>query len=251
MIKNIIYIFALFILSGCDSESGSDCFKTSGTIITKEVSLEEFSKVIFHEGIELEIKQGAKNSMQISYGENIIDNITTNIIGDKLSITNTASCNLARDFEPATVILTAIEINEIRNASQFVVFSNEVLRFDSLTLISENHLIDYVNVGNFDLHIENQNLNIITNNVSNFYIKGKTDNLDIVFAAGTGKFEGEQLIAQNIHLFHRGINNIVINPIQQLTGEIRGTGDAIAVNRPPTVDVTEFYTGQLIFKNKN
>ncbi len=249
MIKTSLYILVMFFLFSCDTENGSDCFKTSGSVITNEVSLEDFSKVIFHEGIELEIKQGTENSIQISYGNNLIDNITTDIIGDKLSITNAASCNLTRGFEPAKVILTAIDITEIRNASQFLVFSNEVLRFDSLTLISENHLIDYVNVGNFDLHIENQNINIITNNVSNFFIKGKTDNLDIVFAAGTGKFEGAQLIAQNIHLFHRGINNIVINPIQQLTGEIRGVGDVITVNRPSIIDVTEFYTGQLVFRD--
>jgi hypothetical protein len=248
MIKNLLYIFIVFFLFSCDTESGSDCFKTSGTIITKNISLEDFSKVIFHEGIELEIKQGTENSIQISYGKNVISNITTDIIDNKLSIKNTTSCNLTRGFEPAKVILTAIDITEIRNASQFTVLSNEILRFDSLTLISENYLIDYVNVGDFDLHIENINLNIVTNNVSNFYIIGKTDNLDIFFAAGTGKFNGEFLTSQNTHIFHRGINNIVINPIQQITGEIRGVGDIIAVNRPPLIDVQEFYTGQLIFR---
>lgn len=247
MIKNLVYIFIVFFLSSCDSESGSECFRASGAIVTKNNTLEDFSTVIFHEGIELEIKQGIENSIQISYGKNLIDNITATIFEGKLSITNASSCNLIRDFEPAKVVLTAIDITEIRNASQFPVHSNEVLRFDSLTLISENHLIDYVNVGDFDLHIENQSLNIITNNVSNFSLKGKTNNLGLVFAAGNGKFDGEQFIAQNIHLFHRGINTIIINPIQQLTGEIRGVGDVIAVNRPPIVDVTEFYTGQLIF----
>ncbi|MCF6347369.1 MAG: DUF2807 domain-containing protein [Flavobacteriaceae bacterium] len=249
MIKNVLYIFALLFLFSCDTENGSDCFKTSGSVITKNYVLDDFTKIIVHENIKLEIKQGTENHIQISYGNNIIDNITTDIIENKLSIANTTSCSFTRNFEPAKVILTVIDITEIRNASQFVVFSNEIMRFDSLTLISEDHLIDYVNVGDFDLYIKNKNLNIITNNVSNFYIKGKTDNLDIVFAAGTGKFEGEQLIAQNIHLFHRGINNIVINPIQQLTGEIRGVGNVIAVKRPPLVDVQEFYTGKLIFRD--
>jgi len=234
---------------GCDTESGSDCFKVSGTIDTKELSLENFSKVIFHEGIELEIKQGTENSIHISYGENVIDNITTDIINDKLSITNTTSCNLIRDFEPAKVLLTAINISEIRNASQFTVSNTGVLRFDSLTLISEDFLEDEVNVGDFDLTIENQNLSIISNDVSNFSLKGETTSLDIVFASGHGKFNGEELIAQNVHLFHRGINTIVINPIQQLTGEIRGVGNVIATNRPPIVNVTEFYTGRLIFRD--
>ncbi|HBS12281.1 MAG TPA: DUF2807 domain-containing protein, partial [Flavobacteriaceae bacterium] len=65
----------------------------------------------------------------------------------------------------------------IRNSSQFLVFSKEIIRFNSLTLTSENYNEDYVNVGDFSLLIDNQDLNIISNNVSNFTITGKTNNL--------------------------------------------------------------------------
>ena len=40
---------------------------------------------------------------------------------------------------------------------------------------------------------------------------------------------------------------MIVNPIQSLTGIIRGTGDVIAVNQPPMVDVEQIYIGQLIF----
>ena len=42
---------------------------------------------------------------------------------------------------------------------------------------------------------------------------------------------------------------MIINPQQSLTGVITGTGDVIAVNRPPVVDVEERYTGRLIFED--
>ena len=67
------------------------------------------------------------------------------------------------------------------------------------------------------------------------------------FFAGSGRFEGENLVAQNIEVNHRGSNNMIVNPIQSLTGELRGTGNVIAVNEPPIVDVERIYTGQLIF----
>lgn len=245
--KHFISILTILIIVSCDSDNGSDCFKSSGVTTTKTYLLDDFSKIIIHEEIELEIKQGNQNSIEITYGKNVVDNILTEISDDKLEIRNT-TCNIFRGYQPAKVVLTATNITEIRNASQFKVFSNEILHFDSLTLISENFFLDVVNVGDFDLAIENNSLNIITNNVSNFYIKGKTNNLDIVFAAGQGKFNGEHLIAKNVHLFHRGINNLIINPIQKLSGEIRGVGDVISVNRPPVVEVTEFYTGRLIFR---
>ena len=175
--------------------------------------------------------------------------ITTSIINDQLIINNSSGCNLARDYKPAKIILTAVNLSEIRNASQFKVFSNEIINFNTLTLISEDFLVNVVNVGDFDLSIENESLNIISNNVSNFNIVGTTNKLFINFASGHGKFEGNNLIAQNIHVFHRGGNEMIIHPIEQITGEIRSSGNVVALNRPPLVDVEEFYSGKLIFKN--
>lgn len=248
MMKKVYSVLLFLILLSCDSENGSDCLKTSGVEVTKNYLLSDFSRVIVHEGIELEIKQGAENSIHIKYGKNLINDIYTEIDAGQLVIGNHISCNLIRDFEPAKVTLTAIDITEIRNASQFPVFSTESIRFSSLTLISEDFLIDAVNVGDFNLKIENQSLEIISNNVSNFTISGSTENLFVGFYSGQGKFNGELLIAQNVGIFHRGINTMTVNPIEKITGEIRGAGNVIAINRPPIVDVKEYYTGTLIFR---
>jgi hypothetical protein len=40
-----------------------------------------------------------------------------------------------------------------------------------------------------------------------------------------------------------------VNPQNKIAGEIRGTGDVIAVNEPPVVEVEQFFTGQLIFQD--
>ena len=67
------------------------------------------------------------------------------------------------------------------------------------------------------------------------------------FFSGSGRFEGENLIAQNVEISHRGSNDMIVNPILSLTGIIRGTGDVIVINQPPLVDVEEIYIGELIF----
>tara|TARA_R110002073_G_scaffold40547_5_gene115262 strand:+ start:421185 stop:421931 length:747 start_codon:yes stop_codon:yes gene_type:complete len=247
--KYFLYSLLVILVLSCNSEAISDCLKTAGSKTQLSYNLGAFSKVIFHEDIVLEIRQGATNTIHIEYGENLIDNITTTITNDQLIISNTTGCSLARDIKPATVILTATNLSEIRNASQYQVFNTTPIYFDSLTLISEDYLITNVNVGDFDLNIENQAINVITNNVSNFTMRGTTTNLAVNFASGQGKFEGEHLIAQNIYVFHRGINHLVIHPTARLTGEIRSSGNIISVNRPPLVTVEAFYTGKLIFRN--
>ena len=248
MMKKVYSILVVLILLSCDSENGSDCLKTSGADVTKNYTLSDFSKVIVHEGIELEIKQGVENGIQIRYGKNLINDIYTVVDAGQLVIGNNTTCNLIRDYEPAKVTLTAVDITEIRNASQFPVFSTETIRFNALTLISEDFFIDVVNVGDFNLKIENQNLEIISNNVSNFTISGSTENLFVGFYSGQGKFNGELLVAQNVGIFHRGINTMTVNPIEKITGEIRGAGNVIALSKPPIVDVKEYYTGKLIFR---
>ena len=71
--------------------------------------------------------------------------------------------------------------------------------------------------------------------------------MSIGFFAGSGRFEGEDLIAQQVTINHRGSNDMIVNPQQSLTGVIRGTGDVISLNQPPIVDVEIIYTGDLIF----
>jgi len=246
MRKFLRHIAILFFILGC-SDGTSDCLSSSGKEVNKSVNILNFSKIIVHEGIQLELKQGIENSLQITYGEHLVDNISTSIKNGVLSIKN-STCNILRNTKPAKILLTAVDITEIRNASQFAVSSKEVLKFNSISLFSEDFLLPSVNVGDFDLNLENNDLNIISNNISNFTIKGKTNNLFVGFYAGEGKFNGELLIAQNINVFHRGINSMVVNPIQKLTGEIRGVGNLISVNRPDVIEVRTYYNGKLLFK---
>ena len=40
---------------------------------------------------------------------------------------------------------------------------------------------------------------------------------------------------------------MIVNPIESLSVELRGTGNVIATNEPPIVQLEQFYIGQLIF----
>jgi len=50
-------------------------------------------------------------------------------------------------------------------------------------------------------------------------------------------------------VYHRGSNDMIVNPQISLTGELRGTGNLISLNTPPIVEIDQLYTGQLIFIN--
>jgi hypothetical protein len=98
------------------------------------------------------------------------------------------------------------------------------------------------------LQVSSNNIRVSFNNLSNCFISGETENLEVGFFSGDSRFEGQNLIAQNVNISHRSSNDIIVNPQQSLKGVVRGTGDLISVNTPPVIEVEELYTGRLIFE---
>ena len=106
---------------------------------------------------------------------------------------------------------------------------------------------EYYNNGDFDLEINTENLRIIANGFSNFFLKGIVLNANIGLYAGDSRVEAADLVIQNLNIFHRSTNKMIVNPQQSITGEIRSLGDVISKNIPPIIDVVEYFTGALIF----
>jgi len=214
------------------------------------VMVSDFERILVNRDVELILTEGPNYQVMIQSGENLINDIEAKVVGDQLLISDNNTCNFVRDYGITKVYVTAPNITEIRNSSQFEVSSVGVLNYSNLLLNSEDFNVpESFTVGDFRLELNSQSVQIISNNISSFYISGQTENLNVGFFAGAGRFEGADLIAQNVQVFHRGSNDMIVNPQLSLAGELRSTGDLISVNEPPMVNVEQFYTGQLIFLN--
>lgn len=248
--KKRIYILLLILGVSCNSKNGWDCFQTEGNTVQIDVTVADFERILVNRDVELIISEGPEYAVSIESGENLISDIKVRVVGDQLQISDNNTCNFVRDFGITKAYVTAPNISEIRNSSQFEVSSVGILNYPNLILNSEDfNEPDSFTVGDFNLQLNSSSVQIISNNISTFYLSGQTENLNVGFFAGAGRFEGANLIAQNVQVFHRGSNDMIINPQQSLVGELRSTGDLISVNEPPTVNVQQFFTGQLIFLN--
>jgi hypothetical protein len=236
------------LMFACNSEQTGDCFQTTGTIIQQEVSVSNFDKILVHRDIELIIKEGAEQKVIIETGKNLLNDVEAVVTDGKLILTDNNSCNYVRDYGVTKVYVTSPNITEIRSSTQYDVRSDGVLTYPTLTVLAEDYNNpDTFTNGNFKLQIDNVMFRLVFNNLSNCYISGKTDNLNITFAAGTSRFEGANLVAQNVTLWNRSSNDMIVNPQQSITGKISGTGNVISVTHPPIVEVQELYKGRLIF----
>lgn len=245
--KKSIYIMILLLLA-CNSEDANDCFQKAGNLIQETIEVSSFDKILVHRDIELIIKEAPEYAVVVETGENLIADVNVEVIGNQLVLTDHNTCNYVRAYGITKIYVEAPNLTEIRTSSQYEISSDGILNYESLVLYSEDFIEDTeFTIGDFRLTINSEDLTIVSNNLSFFFIDGMVENLSVGFFSGSSRFEGKNLIAQNVSVYHRGSNDMVVNPQLSLTGELRGTGNLISVNEPPLVDVQRIYTGQLFF----
>jgi len=251
MIKKITYIILLLTFFGCDSPGAPDCLRTVGSIVQEEISVPEFTKIVIEDDVTLVIKQGEIQRVIIESGENLIDDVSAIVEGETLRVRNSAHCELVREYGVTRVIVTAPNITRIRNSSAFDVLGEGILAYPRLVLVSNTTggVDDPKKSGDFRLTIHCENLDIQANGQSGFYIDGFTAKATIAFEDEAPRFEGENLEINELVVFQRSANKMIVNPLESIRGRIFATGDIIAVNRPPIVEVEEFFTGRLIFQD--
>ena len=173
MKKIILFLLIFMTISSCNMEGTADCFQSTGTIVEKEVAVSRFTEIIVWDGVQLIIKQGETRSVIIQSGENIIDEIHANVIGNVLELSNGNTCNLVRDYGVTKITVTTPELRVIRNSSGLTVVSEGLISFSNLTFLSEDPdgLGEYQNDGDFVFDNLDVNLLVIkANGVSNFFL---------------------------------------------------------------------------------
>lgn len=249
MKKFPLVLLLFWMFSAC--EKPSDCVESTGALITKEVPVADFKKIKVYRGIEVVIAQGPKKVV-IEAGENFIDNVEVIQKGEQLIFKDETSCNWVRSYGRIKIYVTTPTLEEVYSKTDRNIVSSGVLTFPSLSFIAMDKDGDGESgaaTGDFILNIVNQSLYIANNNVSRFYISGQTTSATFNFYFGDGRLEAPNFMAQNIDIFHRGSNDMIIYPVVNLSGNLYSTGNVIAKNHPSNPDtVIRHYQGRLIYE---
>ena len=248
--RKLYYIILSICLLSCNGENVPDCFQNSGDIIEQEFEVDTFTQITVFERIELIVTTAPIQKVTVQTGEFLMNDIEVSVEDGRLSLYNNNACNITRNYGITKVFVSAPNITEIRNSSGLAVRSQGVLTYNSLRLVSEDSVEEdaFHTDGDFNIEVDCNAIDVIFNGLSNAFISGEVDNLSINYYSGDSRFEGRNLIAQDVNIFQRSSNDMIINAQVSLSGEIRSTGDVILVNTPPVVTVEQFYTGQLIFE---
>lgn len=245
----ILLVAIPFLFWNCNSENASDCFQNAGTITREVVEVPPFTKITVYENVKLTIKQGNTIKVEVETGKYLRNDVSVSVEDGRLLLRDTNSCNFTRKYGLTLVYITVPDLTEIRSSTGLAINSDGVLSFPNLALISEsfNDPQAMYTSGEFDLELDAQRINIVSNGLSYYNLRGKTINFNITFAAGDSRLEAEALLADHVGFNHRGSNDMRINPRKSLKGTLRGTGDVVSFNRPEEVEVEVLYKGKLIY----
>ena len=249
--KKLLLIGLVFLLFSCNSENGWDCVQTAGDSISKEYILSDFSKIRIEDDVTLYLKQGETQQVKLETGENLLSDISVSVEGKSLVVKDQNDCNLVRDYGITKVLVTAPNITEIRNSSAYEVVGEGILNFPNLTLVSNSSAGPETirKSGDFYLNINSEEFRVIANGQSVFYITGKAEKATLSFEDEMPRFEGKDFIINELTVFQRSANKMIVNPQQSIIGKILATGDIISYNRPQLIDVKELFTGRLLFED--
>jgi hypothetical protein len=248
--KNYIYIILLSLLCACNGENVPDCFQNSGDVVVKEFPVVPFTKITVFEHVEMILKEAPEHKVTVATGEFLMDEVEVIVEDGRLKLYDNNGCNLTRDYGITKITVEAPNVEEIRSSTGLPIRSEGVLNYPNLELVSEDFTDSeaITRDGLFDLEVNSINISVTVNALSTMYVKGATENLNVNFVSGDARFESRFLIAQNVSVYHRGTNDIVVNPQQSLTANLVSTGDLISVNTPPEITVQEQFSGRVIFE---
>ncbi|WP_347374153.1 head GIN domain-containing protein [Aequorivita sp. Q41] len=248
--KKIVYIVLIFLFVGCSSDKSWDCFQEAGNIVQTEITVQPFTKILVWERTKLFIQQGDTQKVVVETGEHLMNDVEVYVVDGKLEIHNNNSCNLTRDYGLTKVYVTSPNITEIRSSTGLPIESIGVLRYPSLLLLSDDQNTEdgYHTDGDFILNVETENLSVVANGLSKFYLSGRATKANYGFYASDSRMFAENLIVQNLYVFNRSTADMIVNPQESIRGKIVGLGNVISKNRPPIVAVETLYRGKLIFE---
>ncbi|WP_347374151.1 head GIN domain-containing protein [Aequorivita sp. Q41] len=249
--KKLSFLAVMFLLVSCNSENAWDCLQSAGNSVSKEYEVLDFSKIRIENDITLYLKQGDIQEVVLETGENLLSDISVYVEDDTLVAKDQNDCNLVRDYGITKLYVTTPNITEIRNSAAYDVIGEGMLTFPKLRLISNTSTgpETFRKSGDFYLSINCEEFVVQANGQSVFYISGKTEKANLNFADEMPRFEGKDLMVEELTVSQRSANKMLVNPRQSIVGKITGTGDILSYNLPPIVDVKEIFTGRLLFKD--
>lgn len=190
------------------------CIEAEGDIITREITLDKFSKIELNGASKVILKQGKIQVVKVTAAQNIIDLLNRNIRSDEWDI-KFNSCIISPEDVEIEITIPTIEELSIEGSGSI----------KSEGLISSNLLeLSIEGSGELDLTIDVKELESEISGSGDLKLEGATKIHNIVIN-GSGDLEAYKLNCDEADIEINGSGDVKLNVSYSLDVEVNGSGD--------------------------
>lgn len=207
----------------------------------QERTLEPFHKLVLQDNISLTLVQDSDNTVRLTSGANLIDQLMTEVVEGVLTISDENACNWQREYDQQLDLVLSIgAMPTIEFWGGGTLGCEGTLEGDSLLL--ELHDAS----GLVDLNIATQKAFVkIHTGPGDATISGTTGNL-FTFSAANGYIDCTELITPIATAINNGTGDIQMHSNDLLNVEITYTGSVKYTGNPTTINSKLTGSGQLV-----
>ncbi|GAB3578157.1 head GIN domain-containing protein [Hymenobacter daeguensis] len=220
-------------LSTCGPGHGTDCLKSTGSIVTHRRAVEAgLVTVTAFDNVDLRLVQDAQTYAEVRAGENLIDDIVLTRKGNALEITNTSTCNWTRSYDsPREVTLHLPRLANLFLRGQGNVSTVGAFAQDTMFC----HLIG---AGDFDLSLQARYLNIDQYELGDFNLRGTAEELNFTLG-GAGRLFAQGLALRRCYFTttRDSDGDAHVRASDLVIGTVAGNGTVYYGGAPATVGI--------------
>ncbi len=207
-------------LSTCGPGHGTDCLKSTGTVVTHRRDVAPgLATVTAFDNVDLRLVQDSETYAEVRAGENLIDDIVLERKGDALEISNTSTCNWTRSYDtPREVTLHLPRITNVFLRGQGN--GSTVGRFVQDTIFF--HLIG---AGDYNLNIQAKQLFMDQYELGDINVQGAAEALRFDLG-GSGRLfaQGLSLKRCDFDMTRDSDGSAHVRATDLITGTVAGNG---------------------------
>lgn len=238
----LVLFFGLF----WQCSSLEECLQSSGKTEVKTMQMPAFQHIEVGERVSVTIEKATQHEIVITTGSNLMPNVEAKVEEGVLKLSDHNTCNWTRSFGTTQILVRTPTLENIFVHTEQTISSQGVLEFPVIRLVAMT-TNGKVSVGEVDLTVQCNQLVIDSNGDTFFTVRGNANQGIINFYHGLGYFYGENLVMQQLQVFHRGGHDMRIRVTDQVTGKLLSTGNLVLLQVPQTVDVEQLFTGKVIY----
>ncbi len=195
LIKLFVFCLSLIVIESCSKDHMGDCFVGTG-IVTKETrQLEAFDSIRIERRLEVVLVEDSVNYVVVEAGDNLQENIETNVENGLLSIKNTSKCNWVRSYKiPVKIEIHFSSLKHVLIHGSSNVSSEDTIRQPYLKFEFRD------SSGDLNLLVDNEEVSVIQHTgSSDVVVKGITKHLSVYMSSiGTGDYD--ELFAETVYV---------------------------------------------------